>query len=87
MSVRLTSQGLQGDYGIPVYTIYFNGTGITGTNYPIGSLIQFYAGSTMDGVPLTGKWNGFSVSSTPNVYPGVSVINLGYRPVLLQRIS
>ena len=73
MSVRLTSSGLQGDYGRPVYTIYFNGNAqTTGTNYPIGSVVYiggYWASYELaqpqlpDTIYLSGSWNGMLINS------------------------
>ena len=93
MSVSLTSSG----YGINSYrklgVVYFNGNGTTGTNYPLGSVIQVNSS-----VSLTGKWSGCYVTSygsgmnsttSSSVVTEVSSISwgIGVGFYIIQRVS
>ena len=91
MSVRLTSSGLQGDYGRQVYTIYFNGAGYSGVNFPIGSVVQLGRVSSMTTVRLTGKWSGvvyapLSGIGMRSITDATSVAET-YELAILQRVS
>lgn len=85
MSICLTSSGLQGDYGRSVYTVYFNGYGITGVNFPRGSIVQFGLESSPS-IPLTGAWNGVRIQGL-KVEPvnGITYISGSSTVYILQR--